>query len=115
MSTATITRPVEVGDIFAASWGYDQTNVDFYEVVSVTASGKSVRIVPIASEVVSGDAYAEQVRAVPGSASRDAVPVTKRLRFYGGSEPLVTLNSYSSAWRIAPGETKYQSGPYGGH
>lgn len=115
MSTATTTRPVEVGDIFAASWGYDQTNVDFYEVVGVTASGKSVRIVPIASEVVWGDAYSEQVKAVPGSASPDAKPVTKRLRFYGGSEPLVTLNSYSSAWRIDPETTKHQSGPYGGH
>ena len=33
---------VRVGDIFEASWGYDQTNVDHYQVVGVT--GKSVRI-----------------------------------------------------------------------
>lgn len=30
---------VKVGDIFTGSWGYDQTNVDFYEVVHL--SGKS--------------------------------------------------------------------------
>ena len=27
---------VEVGDIFSSSWGYDQTNVTFYQVVKVT-------------------------------------------------------------------------------
>lgn len=28
---------IEVGDIFSSSWGYDQTNVDFFEVVRKTA------------------------------------------------------------------------------
>lgn len=114
-ATATEVAPVKVGDIFASSWGYDQTNVDFYEVVGVTPSGKSVRIVSIGKEIVEQDGYSQRVKAVPGSASPDAVPVTKRLRFYGGSEPLVTLTSYSSAWRIDPETTKYESGPYGGH
>ena len=114
MSTATITRPVEVGDIFARSWGYDQTNVDFYEVVGITPSGKSVRIVPIASEIVEGAGTAyTRVRAVPGSPHpyRDATPVTKRIRFspYGG-DAVIKINSYSSAWRIDPDETKYETG-----
>lgn len=26
---------VSVGDVFASSWGYEQTNVSFYQVVSV--------------------------------------------------------------------------------
>ena len=25
------------GDVFVSSWGYEQTNVDFYEVVRTTA------------------------------------------------------------------------------
>ena len=33
------------GDIFVSSWGYDQTNVDFYEVVKVAA--KTVTLIPI--------------------------------------------------------------------
>ncbi len=33
---------VKVGDMFVESWGYDQTNVDVYEVVRVTA--KSVAL-----------------------------------------------------------------------
>jgi hypothetical protein len=30
---------IKVGDHFYASWGYDQTNVDFYEVVGLTKTG----------------------------------------------------------------------------
>lgn len=30
---------VKVGDVFTCSWGYDQTNVDFYRVIKTTASG----------------------------------------------------------------------------
>lgn len=33
-----------VGSFFATSWGYDQTNVEFYKVVGHTASGKSLRL-----------------------------------------------------------------------
>ena len=39
------TAPVQVGTIHVASWGYDQTNVDFYEVTSSTA--KTVALRPI--------------------------------------------------------------------
>ena len=38
---------VKKGDIFYASWGYDQTNIDFVKVVEVSPSGKSVKAVEI--------------------------------------------------------------------
>lgn len=44
--TDTSTPAVEVGSVFVASWGYDQTNVDAYVVVGVTSSGKSARVMP---------------------------------------------------------------------
>ena len=43
---------LRVGDILVNSWGYDQTNVDFYQVVEVKPSGKSVVIRSISSEIV---------------------------------------------------------------
>ena len=68
METATIERTREggpqVGDILVSTWGYDQTNVDFYRVVSLTASGKSVRIVPAGQRVVDYSKGSERV--VPG-------------------------------------------------
>ena len=120
--TATITteapptvRPVEVGDIFAASWGYDQTNVDFYEVVGVTASGKSARIVPVRQEVVESNGPSERVRAVPGSAAADATPQTKRLRYYDNGDVYLTLNSYTVGRRIGASDTMHQTSYGFGH
>lgn len=34
----------QVGDILVCSWGYDQTNVDFYQVVSVSPNGGTCTI-----------------------------------------------------------------------
>ena len=42
-------RNVEVGDIFVASWGYDATNVQYYEVTKLVGS-KSVEIREIAQD-----------------------------------------------------------------
>lgn len=60
--TAVETRPVEVGDIFCSSWGWDQTNVDYYKVVRTTA--KSAWLVPIGQVMVEQVAWlAENVKA----------------------------------------------------
>ncbi len=42
---------VAVGDIFVNSWGYDQTNVNYYKVIRLT--GQGVEIVPIGKKFVS--------------------------------------------------------------
>lgn len=34
---------LKVGDVLYSSWGYDQTNIDFYQIVAVP-SGKSVKV-----------------------------------------------------------------------
>jgi hypothetical protein len=34
-------KPVAVGDIFCSSWGYNQTNIDYYEVVAVSKTGRA--------------------------------------------------------------------------
>ena len=39
---------MKVGDILYASWGYEQTNIDFYEVVKATA--KTVTVWKLKSE-----------------------------------------------------------------
>ena len=39
---------VKVGDIFVCSWGYEQTNIDFYKIVEVTKS--SVKYVRLGAE-----------------------------------------------------------------
>ena len=42
---------VKVGDIFTASWGYDQTNVDFFQVIALCGK-QSVRVREVRPEVL---------------------------------------------------------------
>jgi hypothetical protein len=63
---AALPNPIKVGDIFHYSWGYDQTNCEFYEVVTV--KGKSVGIRRICGEAVpgSGSFMSERLTAKKG-------------------------------------------------
>jgi len=40
-------KSIKVGDIFHNSWGYDQTNCDFYQLVKISPSGKTGYFRPI--------------------------------------------------------------------
>ena len=46
---------VKVGDIFCNSWGWEQTQVDFYEVVRVSKTGKTGDLRPIGFEWTNPD------------------------------------------------------------
>lgn len=63
MPTAIKAHPFEVGDIVVNSWGYDQTNVDCYQVIRATA--KSVRIAKIHKAGVVGSDGFMSCRVVP--------------------------------------------------
>lgn len=85
------------GTILSASWGYEQTNVDFYEVVRVI-SDKTVEIRQIASEMVSRDsAMSGHCMPCPGRYIGEVM--RKRANQYG-----LRLTSYSSAsvWNGKP-------------
>lgn len=58
---------LRVGTLLCNSWGYDQTNIDFYEVVSRSASGATVKLRKVASETVkhTGD-MSKNVKPLPG-------------------------------------------------
>lgn len=53
------------GGIFVSSWGYDQTNVDFYKVVKVTA--KTVMLIPIERKVQLKGFMRYTAMPIPGS------------------------------------------------
>lgn len=144
MSTATVqaVSEVKVGDFFASQWGYDQSNVDFYKVVGLTASGKSVRVQKWTSALAKGtSAGGPQEYVVPGGAPATyvdwsavpegadywereehkvvrEVPVeTKRIRVWGshGSQSVsFSVNSYSNAY-LWDGRPLYQTGFGYGH
>jgi len=43
---------VQVGQVYYESWGYDQTNIDYVQIVSVSPSGKTVMCRMMGSERV---------------------------------------------------------------
>jgi hypothetical protein len=84
-------HPLKVGDILYSSWGYDQTNIDFYEVLKVT---KSMAIIHrIDSRIVRRDIPYDYVVPVPGKLSSRGKPLRKRVRPDG----MVGISSYASA------------------
>jgi len=120
---------VKVGDVFESSWGYEQTNVDFFQVIALVGE-KSVRVrevyLPmIKQEAVSGMSADRTYKIV-----NDILPAAphsvfikdqekgdlKRLKSYsqdGKSNPLFDLSSFASAHLITGEQTTtYESWYY---
>jgi hypothetical protein len=65
--TQTIEKVIpKVGDILYSSWGYDQTNIEFFKVVKV--SGFSVWIQEVGSKIVEVTGWAHE-KVVPTDSS----------------------------------------------
>lgn len=73
---------LEVGSILVNSWGYDQTNVDAYQVVA--KKGASVWLQPIQTEVVQETSYdSAKVRPVKDKFIDGREVIIKRVNAYG--------------------------------
>ena len=104
---------VKIGDVFVSSWGYDQTNVCYYQVTDLTPSGKSARLRRIESMTVEEDPTFEM--RVPKLDHFVGSEFTKRIgRNTAFSDPYFRMASFEYAFPWS-GEAKYASGPYGGH
>jgi len=100
-------RPIEVGDVYAASWGYDQTNIDFYQCVGITPSGKSVRVRKIgAAEVEGGSRGWDYIIPVKDYFIGDTFTARSRRYDY---HPCFRVTSYANAyrttWNVRHGQT----------
>ncbi|OMH34807.1 hypothetical protein [Tersicoccus sp. Bi-70] len=83
----------KTGTIYCSSWGYDQTNIDFYEVVAATA--KTVQLRPIRSRCVevTGE-LSEYVEPVPGDYNGE--PFRRKVLTY--ARGAVAINGYTNAY-----------------
>lgn len=95
---------VKVGDIFYNSWGYDQTNIDWYQVVALTKTGKSVKVRPIAGKIKETGFMSGESTPIKGKFTGPAV--TKRLGMHSGEPYLPSKYGWTSLW---DGKPKYQS------
>lgn len=88
-------KAVKVGDIFHSSWGYDQTNNDFYQVVAV--QGRYAIVRAVGQSVVESTSHDSDRRlAVKDSFLEDSKPMKKLIQF-SGDAPRIRIASYSSA------------------
>ncbi len=119
----TRTDGPQVGDILVSSWGYDQTNVDFWRVVGLTASGKSVRIVPAGKRVVAQftrGGYVGCERVAPGALVWEQDDATTSLirwyEFRGERQWCVGVPvGHKNTARLWGGEPVYQTAAGWGH
>ena len=98
------------GDIFYSSWGYDQTNVDFYEVTAV--KGKMVVVREIGGKVVRESTGADYVVATPGRFVGE--PLKRRPQPSGSRGSYIKINNVQTAWPW-DGKPKYQTASGWGH
>ncbi len=144
METSTKTSPTNVhgakiGDTLVSSWGYDQTNIDFFRVVSVTP--KSVRVLRCETTIVASNSPLTHDAVVPGEVidkqaegwhkdgdragdflpnfSHRIVPIQPTLHrtsSVGDGRYSIRIASYAKAsGPIVPGTTYRQTNPQFGH
>ena len=82
---------LEIGQILVSSWGYDQTNIDYYQVVAKTE--KTVVIRAISQAVDHSSQTQDHVVAAKGQFVGE--PMTKRVNPQGNS---VRIASYAHAY-----------------
>lgn len=106
---ATITKP-EVGQILYSSWGYDQTNIDFYQIIRASDKG-TVWLLPMTRVILEETGFMSY-QVAPGEViterevydwSDEVGRVARRVKLepkrhrwtpWGG----VSLSSYASAY-----------------
>lgn len=96
-------KQADTGAIFHFSWGYDQTQCDYFQVIS--RKGQMVKVQQIASRSVKGSEghMSDNRIAVKDSFLTDEKILTKKVQFTKGT-PYLTMASYGwcSLWNGKP-------------
>lgn len=100
---------VKIGDIFRCSWGYEQTNVDYYVVVKVTK--KMVTLQEIGSEVTKECGWAS-CYVKPDPTRIIGKPFRRKFNTYGENQVYVSINSFSGATRVDKDSESLQTSYY---
>lgn len=59
-------RHIKEGDIFYSSWGYDQTNIDYFMVKKRIGKGSAL-VVPVENSIIDSNSYTDSVVPYPAS------------------------------------------------
>jgi hypothetical protein len=83
-------NPFKVGDILDSLWGYEQTNVDFYQVIAVTA--KTVTIQEICKNRVETGWLQGACTPRPNDCVKESKPMVRKVH-----SNYININDYSGA------------------
>lgn len=89
---------LKVGDILVSSWGYDQTNIDFYLVIASNPS--TVKIRQLAQRTTEDGFMCGQTVPILGQFKEDSKVMLKRPRVYewrGEWHSSVKIEDFASA------------------
>lgn len=96
---ASANHGVKVGDVFRSSWGYDQTNVDYYQVVAV--GNKTATFCKIA-QLSESDGFL-QGNCVPATNQFIGKPFKKLIQKSSTeSSAYIKIYSFANAYKIEP-------------
>ena len=117
METAEVVEQVEVkvGTIFDSSWGYDQTNIDFYEVVKHTIGKSGIEWVTVQKigQHLDDQGPAGHDYVVPNRTVKVGKPFRRKLhRYRSGAGFSPESYSWASIWS---GDARYQTAVGWGH
>lgn len=84
---------LKIDDIFVCSWGYEQTNIDFYQIIKLTEKTATVR--QIEGRIIEQDGnFSGTVE--PKKDAFKGKPLRRKIKRYG-NQIFVNINSFSSA------------------
>lgn len=88
---------LQVGQIFRSSWGWEQTNVNYYEVVGVR--GQKVELCEIAQEREESGMMSGECKPVPGAYIKK--PISRMVSMASG-KPSIRIHNSSYAYLEEP-------------
>ena len=106
---ANFSHGLQEGDFLYASWGYNQTNVDYYQVIKVVTA-KTVILRNVDNKIVRSSGSSDYVVPVPNSWARGSKPLKKRISPDGSTK--IDSSRYATKW---DGKPQYQTSAYYGH
>jgi hypothetical protein len=93
LSTQTL---IAVGNIFHASWGYDQTNCDFYQVLTATAHFATLR--RLRNEIVEGDGWTGKAVPCKNAFADHEQPIRRKIQRLRDGSPVFAIARYANAY-----------------
>lgn len=99
----------EVNDIIVCSFGYNCHLVDFYKVVGVTKSGKSIKIRQVGEQVVSDDGYGQAGYVKPSDEFVSDEVLTRKIQEIRSWKPYVKVDYYKYGYKWDGKEVAFDS------